>query len=98
MEAVAVVVADILTIKLSSNIAFLLNMRISILFLVQAPSFGKTFIKYRRRITLDMKAVAVLILEILTRKLTSNLALFLTFSISKTFAVQKPYFEKILVN
>ena len=98
MEAVAVVVADILTVKLNSNLAFFLNMSNSILFLVQAPTFQKTLLKYRRTITLDMKAVAVLILEILTRKLTSNLALFLTFSISKAFAVQKPYFDKRLVN
>ena len=66
MEDVAVVVAEILTVKLSSNLAFFTNMSISILFLVQAPTFGKTLIKYRRRITLDMKAVAVLILEVST--------------------------------
>ena len=45
-----------------------------------------------------MKAVAVLILEILTLKLKSNLAFFLTLSISKAFAVETPDFDKILVN
>ena len=44
-----------------------------------------------------MKALAVLILEILTRKLKSNLAFFLTMSISKAFAVQTPDLEKMLL-
>ena len=91
-------VDEILTVKLNSNLAFFLNMSISILFLVQAPTFEKTLLKYRRRITLDIKAVAVLILEILTRQLKSNLAFFLTWSISKAFAVQTPDFEKMLLN
>ena len=91
-------VDEILTLKLNSNLVFFLNMSISILFLVQAPHFEKTLLRYRRRITLDMKAVAVLILEILSRKLKSNLAFFLALSISKAFAVQTPDFEKMLVN
>ena len=45
-----------------------------------------------------MKAVAVLILEILTLKLKSNLAIFLTLSISKAFAVETPDFDKMLLN
>ena len=98
MEAIALVVDEILTVKLNSDLAFSLNISISILFLVQAPTFEKTLLKYRRRITLDMKSVAVLILEILTRKLKSNLAFFLTLSISKAFAVQTPDFEKMLLN
>ena len=98
MGAVAVVLDEILTVKLNSNLAFFLNMSISILFLVQAPTFEKTLLKYRRRITLDMKFVAVLILEILTRELKSNLAFFLSLSISKAFAVEIPDFEKMFVN
>ena len=98
MEAIALVVDEILTVKLNSNLAFSLNISISILFLVQAPTFEKTLLKYRRRITLDMKSVAVLILEILTHKLKSNLAFFLTLSISKAFAVETPNFDKMLLN
>ena len=45
-----------------------------------------------------MKSVAVLILEILARELKSNLAFFLSLSISKAFAVETPDFEKIFVN
>ena len=98
MEAIALVVDEILTVKLNSDLAFSLNISISILFLVQAPTFEKTLLKYRRRITLDMKSVAVLILEILTHKLKSNLAFFLTLSISKAFAVETPDFDKMLLN
>ena len=72
-------VDEILTVKLNSNLAFLLNMSISILFLVQAPHFEKTLLKEGQRITLDMKAVAVLILEILARKLNPSLAFFSNF-------------------
>ena len=45
IEAVAVVVDEVLTVKLNSNLAFFLNMGISILFLVQTPNFEKTFLK-----------------------------------------------------
>ena len=45
-----------------------------------------------------MKAVALLILEILNQKLKSNLAFFLTMSISKAFAFQTPDFDKMLLN
>ena len=79
LEAVAVVVDQILTVKLNSNLAFFLNMSISILFLVQAPHFTKRLLKEGQRITLDMKAVAVLILEILARKLNTSLAFFSNF-------------------
>ena len=45
-----------------------------------------------------MKAVALLILEILNQKLKSNLAFFLTMSIPKAFAFQTPDFGKMLLN
>ena len=44
-----------------------------------------------------MKAVALLILDILTQKLKSNLAFFLTMSISKAFSVETPDFDKMLL-
>ena len=98
METVAVVVDEILTVKINSNLAFIVNMSISILFLVQGQHFQKTLLKEGQRITLDMKAVAVLILEILTRKLKSNLAFVLTLSISMPFLVQISNFEKIMLH
>ena len=45
-----------------------------------------------------MKAVAVPILEVLTRKLKPNLAFFLILSISSAFAFQTPDFGKMLLN
>ena len=45
-----------------------------------------------------MKAVAVPILDILTRKLKSNLVFFLTLRISKAFAVQTPDFDRVLLS
>ena len=98
MEAVAVVVDQILTLKINSILAFFRNMGISILFLVQAPHFEKTLLKEGQRLTLYMKAVAVLILEVLTRKLKPNLAFFLPLSISNAFAFQTPNFDKMLLN
>ena len=59
-------VDEILILKINSNFFFILNMTISILFLVQGAHFEKTLLKEWQRITLYMKAVAVLILEVLT--------------------------------
>ena len=98
MEAVAVVVDQILTLKINSNLAFFLNMSISILFLVQAPHFEKTLEKECQRITLYIKAVAVMILDVLIPKLNPNLAFLLTLSISKVYAVETPDFHKMLRN
>ena len=78
LEAVAQVIREISTHKLKSNLAFVLALSISIPFLVQTADFEKMLLKYRKRITHDMKAVAILIREILTRKLNSNLGFFLT--------------------
>ena len=71
-------IREISTHKLKSNLAFVLALSISIPFLVQTADFEKMLLKYRKRITHDMKAVAILIREILTRKLNSNLGFFLT--------------------
>ena len=98
MKAVAVVVDEILTLKINSNLAFILNMTISILFLVQGPHFEKTLLKEWQRITLYMKAAAVQILEVLTRKLNPNSAFLLTLFISKAFEYQTPDFHKMLLN
>ena len=78
LEAVAQVIREISTHKLKSNLAFVLALSISIPFVVQTADFEKMLLRYRKRITYDMKDVAILIREILTRKLNSNLGFFLT--------------------
>ena len=45
-----------------------------------------------------MEAVAVVVREISTGKLKPILVFFITWSVSKAFVVQTPYFEKMLVN
>ena len=52
----------------------------------------------RQIIAHDLEATAVVVFEISTGKLKSNLAFLLTLSISKAFLVQTPDFEKMLVN
>ena len=96
--ALAVVVREISTGKLKSNLAFFLPLSISKTFSVQTPLFEKMFLNSRQRITHDWEAVAVVVREISTGKLKSNLAFFLHLSISKAFSVQTPLFEKMFLN
>ena len=67
-------------------------------FALQTPVFEKMFLNSRRRITHDWEAIAVVVPEISTGKLKSNLAFFLPLSISKAFAVQTPVFEKMFLD
>ena len=73
-------------------------MSISKAFSVQTPVFEKMFLNSRRRITHDWEAVAVVVREISTGKLKSNLAFFLPLNISKAFAVQTPVFERMFLD
>ena len=98
MEATAIVVCEISTTKLKSNFDFFLTLTISILFSVQTPVFEKMLRKSRRRLMHGLEAVALVVDEISTRKLDSNVAFILTLSISKVFVVQTPDFEKMLLN
>ena len=98
LEAVALVVDEISTRKLDSNVAFILTLSISKVFVVQTPDFEKMLLNSRRRITHDSEAAAVVVREISTGKLKSNLAFFLTLSISIPFLVQISNFEKIMLN
>ena len=98
LEAVALVVDEISTRKLDSNVAFILTLSISKVFVVQTPDFEKMLLNSRRRITHDSEAAAVVVREISTGKLKSNLAFFLTLSISIPFLVQISNFEKMLLN
>ena len=56
------------------------------------------FLNSRRRIKHDWEALAVVVCEISTGKLKSNLAFFLPLSISKAFSVQTLVFEKMFLN
>ena len=98
LEAVAFVVDEISTRKLDSHLAFILTLSISKVFVVQTPDFEKMLLNSRRRITHDSEAAAVVVREISTGKLKSNLAFFLTLSISIPFLVQISNFEKMLLN
>ena len=97
MKALAVLILEILTRKLKSNLAFFLTMSISKAFAVQTPAFEKILLKSRRRLMHGLEAIALALHEISTRKLNSNLAFILTLSISKPFLVQTPGFEKMLL-
>ena len=98
MKAVAVLILEILTRKLKSNLVFFLTLRISKAFAVQTPRFDRVLLNQRRTIAHDLEAVAVVVHEISTANLKSNLVSFLTLSISKGFLVQTPDSEKKLVN
>ena len=97
MKAVALLILEILNQKLKSNLAFFLTMSISKAFAFPTPDFDKMLLNLRSRITRDLEAVAVVVDEILTVKLNSNLALFLNRSIFILFLVQEPTFEKTLL-
>ena len=97
MKAVAVLILEILTRKLKSNLAFFLTLSISKAFAFQTPDFDKMLLNLGSRITRDLEAVAVVVDEILTVKLNSNLAFFLNRSIFILFLVQAPTFEKTLL-
>ena len=97
MKAVAVLILEVLTRKLNQNLAFFLTLSISKAFAFPTPDFGKMLLNLRSRITRDLEAVAVVVDEILTVKLNSNLAFFLNMSISILFLVQAPHFEKTLL-
>ena len=98
MKAVAVLILEILTRKLKSNLVFFLTLRISKAFAVQTPHFDRVLLNQRRTITHDLEALAVVVHEISTAMLKSNLVSFLTLTISKGFLVQTPDSEKKLVN
>ena len=85
MKAVAVLILEILTRELKSNLVFFLTLRISKAFAVQTLDFDRVLLNQRRIITHDLEAVAVVVREISTAKLKLNLVSFLTLSISKAF-------------
>ena len=96
LDALTVIVREISTHELRSNSAFFLTLSISILFVVQTPDFGKMLLSLNKSTTQNLDAQAVVVCEISTPKLRSNLAFILTLSISEQGVVQTPDFGKIL--
>ena len=90
-------ILEILTHKLKSNLPFIQTLSISKVFAVETPDFDKMLLNEKRRITYDLDAVAVVVDEILTVKLNSNLAFLLNMGISILFLVQGLHFEKTLL-
>ena len=82
MKAVPVMILEVLIPKLNPNFAFLLTLCISQPYAFQTPDFDKMLLNLRSRITHNLGAVAVVVDEILTVKLNSNLAFLLNMSIS----------------
>ena len=97
MKAVAVLILEILTLKLKSNLAIFLTLSIYKAYAVKTPDFDKMLLNSRRTIPHNLEAVAVVLDQILTVKLNPNLAFFLNMSISILFLVQAPHFEKTLL-
>ena len=73
-------------------------MSIFIPFSVQTPVFEKMLLKSRGRLVPGLEAIAAVVCEISTGKLKSNLAFFLTLSISEAFVVQTAHFDNTLLN
>ena len=95
-DTVAVVVREILTHELRSNLAVFLTLSISSV--VQTPYFEKMLLSLSQSTTQGLDALAVVIGEISTHELQSNLAFFLALSISTPFVIQMPDFEKLLLS
>ena len=87
-DTVAVVVREILTHELRSNLAVFLTLSISSV--VQTPYFEKMLLSLSQSTTQGLDALAVVIGEISTHELQSNLAFFLALSISTPFVIQMP--------
>ena len=78
MNALAVVVREISTNELRSNLVIFLTLGISTPFVIKIPNFGQMLLSSNQSITLSLDALAVLVCEISTNELRSNLVIFLT--------------------
>ena len=90
MDALAVVVPDVS----SHEMAVFLTLSISAQLLVQTLNFGKMLLGSSQSITQNLEAPAVVLPEISSRELRSNLAFFLTFSISKPLQFRRQILGK----
>ena len=66
-------------------------------FAFQTPDFDRMLLNQRHRIPHDLDSVTVVVREISTAKLKSNLLSILTLSISKAFLVQTPDSEALIL-
>ena len=88
LNAIAAQVCEVSTHELKSNLTFVLTLDISKQGVVQSPDFGKMLLSLSQSTTLNLDALAVVVHEISTNKLRSNLAIFVTLSISTPFVFQ----------
>ena len=98
LDALALVICEISTQELRSNLDFFQTLSISTPFLFQIPDFGKMLLNVSQSITQNVDTLAVIICEIATQEQRSNLAFIMTLSISAPFAGQTTDFGKTLLS
>ena len=96
MDALAVVVHEISTHNWRTDLAIFLTLSISEPMIVQVPNFERKLRYSSLSITQNLDALAVVVHEISTHNWRTNLAIFLTLSISEPMIVQVPNFERKL--
>ena len=94
MDALAVVVCEISTHELTSNLAFFLTSSFSEPCVVQTPDFRKMLLSSSQSTTQNLDALIVVVHEISNHELMSNLAFLLTLNISIPFVVQTSTLRK----
>ena len=98
MDALAVVIREILIQELRSNLAFTLTLIISMQLVFQTPDCGKILLIVSQNTTQNLDSLAVAVREISSHQLRSNSDFFLTLSIFTPFVVQIPGYGKMLLN
>ena len=98
MDALAVAVLDISSRELKSTLAFVVTLSISKPDAVKTPDYRQMLVSSSQSTTQNLDTLAVVVPEISSRELRSNLAFLLTFSISKPDAVQTPDYRKMLLS
>ena len=88
LDSLAVAVREISSHQLRSNSDFFLTLSIFTPFVVQIPGYGKMLLNVSQNTTQNLDALALVICEISTQELRSNLDFFQTLSISTPFLFQ----------
>ena len=98
LDALAFVVREISTRELRTNLVSFLTLSNSKPCVVGTPDFRKMLLSSSQSITQHFGALAVVVREISTRELRTNLVSFLTLSNSKPCVVGTPDFRKMLLS
>ena len=98
LDGLALVICEISTRELRSNLDVFLTLSISTPFLFQTPDFGKMLLNLSQSVIQNLDALALVICEISTQELRSNPDYSLTLSISTPFIFQTPDFGKKWLN